>query len=197
MDKQEFKLPRYKDIPDVGLLLDQVARLINGYLEPFEDIRLTNSMISNYVKHGIIARPVKKLYYREQIAALIFIAVSKTVLSLDDIDAFLRIQREGHTPEAAYDLFCDGFEDALTEGLRHGYIPDANAHIHTFNKVNDSGVTHSAVAHNADYAALSDTDISASAANDSCLLHSLLKAVADCITLKELLAARKTTQDGT
>ena len=153
MNKQDFKLPRYKDIPDVGLLLDQVARLVNGYLKPFEDIRLTNSMISNYVKHGIISRPVKKLYYREQIASLIFIAISKTVLSLDDIDIFLKIQRGGHTPETAYNLFCDGFEAALS----------------------------------------ADSCNAEATSGDSYLLHSLLRAVADCIKLKELLSERRTT----
>ena len=87
------RLPYYTDIPDVGLLLDQTARLINGYLEPLDDISITNSMISNYVKHQIIARPVKKLYYREQIASLIFIAIAKTVLSLEDISSLLESVR--------------------------------------------------------------------------------------------------------
>ena len=155
---EEFRLPRYKEIPDVGLLLDQVARLVNGYLEPYEDLRLTGSMISNYVKHDIIARPVKKLYYREQIASLVFIAVAKTVLSLEDIVTLLGIQRKNHTPDAAYNMFCESFEAALC-GSSKKDAPDTRG--------------------------------SEDSADDGYLLYSLIKAVADCIRLKELLAARR------
>ena len=112
------RLPYYTDIPDVGLLLDQTARLINGYLEPLDDISITNSMISNYVKHQIIARPVKKLYYREQIASLIFIAIAKTVLSLEDISSLLEIQRREYSPEAAYNMFREQFEAALSDKFK-------------------------------------------------------------------------------
>ena len=71
-----FHLPRFRDIPDVGLLLEQTMRLVDSYLDPLEDVHLTSSMISNYVKHDIIARPVKKMYGREQIADLVIIAIA-------------------------------------------------------------------------------------------------------------------------
>ena len=179
MDKEEYRLPRYKEIPDVGLLLDQVARLVNSYLEPYQDIRLTNSMISNYVKHDIIARPVKKLYYREQIASLIFIAVAKTVLSLDDIDTLLHIQRKNHTPEAAYNLFCDSFEYEL-------YGNEAAADLSTVNAAaaDDNQGEFKQIAGE-------DESDSSDSSEDSFLLYSLIKAVADCIRLKQLLAARR------
>lgn len=109
----DYSLPRYKDIPDVGLLLEQTVRLINGYLEPFFSIRLTSSMVSNYVKQSIISRPVKKLYYREQIAALIFIALSKTVLSLEDTAKYLMMQRSNYPADIAYNYFCMYFENTL------------------------------------------------------------------------------------
>lgn len=180
MDKEEYRLPRYKEIPDVGLLLDQVARLVNSYLEPYQDIRLTNSMISNYVKHDIIARPVKKLYYREQIASLIFIAVAKTVLSLDDIDTLLHIQRKNHTPEAAYNLFCDSFEYEL-------YGNEAAAA--------DLSTVNAAAAddNHGEFKQIAGEDDSDSSdsSEDSFLLYGLIKAVADCIRLKQLLAARR------
>lgn len=112
-DLDAFHLPRFRDVPDVGLMLEQTARLVNGYLEPLGSIHLTSSMISNYVKQGIITRPVRKLYYREQIASLIFIAVAKTALPLDDIKRMLLIQREVYEPAAAYDCFCAEFEQAI------------------------------------------------------------------------------------
>ena len=45
-----FHLPRYQEIPDVGLYLEQTAKYIDSYLSPLEDISITGSMISNYVK---------------------------------------------------------------------------------------------------------------------------------------------------
>ena len=42
--------------------------------------------VSNYVKKGILSHPVKKKYTREQIASLMYIVVSKTVLSMENID---------------------------------------------------------------------------------------------------------------
>ena len=203
MDKEEYRLPRYKEIPDVGLLLDQVARLVNSYLEPYQDIRLTNSMISNYVKHDIIARPVKKLYYREQIASLIFIAVAKTVLSLDDIVTLLHIQRQNHTPEAAYDRFCDSFEQELhkdnassrSKAGRESDIGVGSAAEAAPETDSVAAGALDAAAMNAqsrlDYGDAEKGNHATDASEDSYLLYGLIKAVADCIRLKQLLAARK------
>ena len=44
---QGFHLPRYGELPAVGLYLEQVTSLINQLLAPLEDVTLTSSMISN------------------------------------------------------------------------------------------------------------------------------------------------------
>ena len=106
-------LPRYKDIPDIGLLLEQTVRLVNGYVEPLGVSGLTSSMVSNYVKHDIIDRPRRKQYGRDQLAYLTFIAVAKMVLPLDDIQVILEKQRERCSVELAYDCFCEELECAL------------------------------------------------------------------------------------
>ena len=108
-----FHLPRYQEIPDVGLYLEQAAKYISGAVSPLGDIPLTGSMISNYVKKGLIASPVKKQYSRDQIAYLIFIAICKSVLSLDALDAFLRLQRQSYPLQRAYDYFVREFESLL------------------------------------------------------------------------------------
>ena len=59
-------------------------------------------MVSNYVKKGIISHPIKKKYTREQLASLMYIAVSKTVLSMENIDALFQMQRAHCTAEEAY-----------------------------------------------------------------------------------------------
>ena len=64
MEKEKiaaFNLPTYREIPNVGLYLDQVSKYINECFTDLPDFSITNSMISNYVKHDIIANPVKKL----------------------------------------------------------------------------------------------------------------------------------------
>lgn len=110
---RDFHLPRYQEIPDVGLYLEQAAKYISSAVSPLGDMALTGSMISNYVKKGLIASPVKKQYSRDQIAYLIFIAICKSVLSLDALDAFLRIQQQTYPLQRAYDYFVREFESLL------------------------------------------------------------------------------------
>ncbi len=110
---QEFKLPRYREIPEVGLYLEQVAEYITEYLMPLGDIALTGSMISNYVKKGLVSNPIKKQYSREQIAYLLFIAVTKLVLSMEDIRLLLEIQKNTYSQQVAYDYFCLEFENVI------------------------------------------------------------------------------------
>ena len=62
-----FQLPRYKEIPNVGLYLEQVAKYINSYLNVLGYADITPSMISNYVKQGLVNKPTGKLYYTDQI----------------------------------------------------------------------------------------------------------------------------------
>ena len=108
-----FHLPRYQEIPDVGLYLEQATKYIGGCLTPLGDTALTSSMISNYVKKGLISSPVKKQYSRDQIVYLIFIAICKSVLSLDALAAFLRLQQQTYPLQKAYDYFAQEFESLL------------------------------------------------------------------------------------
>lgn len=108
-----FRLPRYHEIPTVGLYLEQTSKYISEYLAPLGDYGLTNSMISNYVKKGLVSNPVKKQYDRDQIVYLFFIAVAKTVLSLDALTGFIALQQRTYSLEVAYDFFCQQFESLL------------------------------------------------------------------------------------
>lgn len=108
-----FRLPRYNEIPDVGLYLEQTTKYIASYLCPILEGGLTASMISNYVKKGLIANPVKKQYSREQIAYLFFIAVAKQVLNLDALTGFIRLQQRTYDLEKAYNYFAEEFENLL------------------------------------------------------------------------------------
>ena len=112
-DVRNFRLPRYQEIPDVGLYLEQTVKYISGYLTPLQENAITPSMVSNYVKKGLVDSPVKKQYSRDQIAYLMFIALAKNVLSLDNLSLFIRMQKLTYRTQQAYDYLCEEFENML------------------------------------------------------------------------------------
>lgn len=119
-----FTLPDYDQIPNVGLYLEQVTKYLNEYLEPLGCPPLTGSMISNYVKKGLVKNPVKKQYDREHIARLLVVAVSKTVLSLEEIQQLLAGHPEG---QQGYEAFCATLLRQLEEAFARpprGLLPE-------------------------------------------------------------------------
>ena len=84
-----FKLPRFHELPDVGLYMDQVVSIIDKYFKVLDrdDDKpiITSSMINNYVKLGIIPPPVRKRYGADHLAYLIMICLLKQVLSMSEI----------------------------------------------------------------------------------------------------------------
>lgn len=94
-----FRLPRYHELPDVGLYLEQTTKYVNQCIRPlgFEDV--TSSMIRNYVKQGHITKPIKKQYSANQICHLIALVLLKQVTQLENVSNLFRLQRdyEGYT----------------------------------------------------------------------------------------------------
>ena len=111
-----FRLPRYREIPDVGLYLEQTTKYVNNYLAPLGCLEITTSMVSNYVKQGIIDRPIKKYYSRDQICHLLFIVIAKTVLPMDNIKLlFDEMQKvKAYPPEIAYEYFRLELDNVLS-----------------------------------------------------------------------------------
>ena len=112
---RSFRLPRYAEIPDVGFYLEQVAKYLKTSFYPLANCALTPSMISNYVKKGLISNPVRRRYDRDRIARLVFISLAKSVLSLDDLRLLLQLQQDTYSLQTAYDYFCDALERALRD----------------------------------------------------------------------------------
>lgn len=134
----EFNLPTYREIPNVGLYLDQVSKYINECFAEGSDFSITNSMISNYVKHHIIANPVKKLYYRDQIAQLIFITLSKGAVPLESLKDLLDRQAAICEAEKAYSYFADTFNKRLHDIFHNeaeDYIREENDRKHVVNNI--------------------------------------------------------------
>ena len=108
-----LRLPRYAEIPTVGLYLEQTIKYINSYLAPLGCLELTGSMVSNYVKKGLIPAPVKKQYVPEQICYLFFVALAKNLTSMENIDLLISVQRGTYTLPVAYDYMCGELENML------------------------------------------------------------------------------------
>ena len=100
---EQFHLPKYEEIPDVGLYLDQTVKYVNAFFTQIPNVELTSSMVSNYVKKGLIERPVKKAYNRDQICYLIFITLAKTVLTMENIQILFAAQRKVYEAKVAYE----------------------------------------------------------------------------------------------
>ena len=120
---ENFQMPRYNEIPTVGLYLEQVIKYMNGVLEPLGCVEVTSSMVSNYVKKGLIPKPVRKQYNEYQIGCLFFIVLSKLVLSMEHIQILLDLQKKDYTPQRAYDYYCRELEAMLHYLFRTGDAP--------------------------------------------------------------------------
>lgn len=126
----DFHLPRYRELPDIGLHLEQVTRYASRYVPS----PLTGSMVSNYVKQKLIPGPVKKSYYQESLAYLIFLSYIKTVMPLEDIRLMIGIQKNSYSLEVAYDYFCDELENLLQYACGMKETPEFIGVTHTEEK---------------------------------------------------------------
>ena len=106
--RAEYEPAPWALIPDLGLYMDQVVTYIEKQLEPLygQEAKgiITPSMINNYVKTGLLARPEGKKYYRNHLALLMMIVTLKPVASMDDI-ARLIARGENQTVEELYSQF--------------------------------------------------------------------------------------------
>lgn len=115
-DAAKFHLPKWNELPDLELYMDQVITLINKYIAALSadtDAPLTPSMINNYVKSGILPAPVKKKYSRIHIARLIIICVLKPVLPIPLIGELIGILLRSRSDEEMFDFFCNNYSLAF------------------------------------------------------------------------------------
>lgn len=107
--------PRWTDLPQFDLYMDQVVQFVNELVTPAGMGEITPTMVNNYVKKGIISAPVKKKYTRGQLANIIVIAILKPVFNLDTIAAGIDYQLVNRQPQQAYDAFILSFTAAVQQ----------------------------------------------------------------------------------
>lgn len=108
-----FSLPRYEQLPNMGLYLEQTVKYLNQSLEQFGCIQVTGSMVRNYVKMGLVKNPIKRAYYADQIGHLMVITILKTVMPLENLRTMINSQKKVYSDEVAFDYFCSELENVL------------------------------------------------------------------------------------
>ena len=114
--KRYFSYPKWQEIPNIDLYLDQVLLYVNQVCEPISsesDKGLTASMVNNYVKHGYLTKPEKKKYQRQQIARLIAITTLKSVFSIPEIAQTLNTLQIETNSEQLYNAFVDYMNEGI------------------------------------------------------------------------------------
>jgi hypothetical protein len=100
--------PAWDQLPDLGLYMDQVITFMERQcraLYPESGSILTPSMINNYVKCGLVTRPVGKKYDRVQLAQLMMVCTLKQVASMEEMKLLLT-PPPGEDMQALYAAFC-------------------------------------------------------------------------------------------
>lgn len=110
-----FAPPAWEQLPDLGLYMDQVITYLEKQYQPLYGHKkrlITPAMINNYVKCGLVARPVGKKYERAQIAQLMMLCMLKQAVSLEAMRPLVT-PPEGGAVEDVYRAFLAQQQEAL------------------------------------------------------------------------------------
>ena len=92
----DFKLPKWNEIPDIGLYMEQLIQILGEYLDYLppelkEEQFVTSATINNYVRTKVMPAPIKKRYYREHIAYLIVILMLKQNMNIAQVQSIMPV----------------------------------------------------------------------------------------------------------
>lgn len=113
---QNYRCPRWDELPSVALYMDQVVVVVKNALSLFGDEHdpiVTPAMINNYVKQQLIEPAQKKKYGKHQVSRLVVVNFFKKVFSMQEILVVINTMADVYGIEAAYNLFCDELEKYL------------------------------------------------------------------------------------
>ncbi len=124
---ENYNLPAWDNIPNLGLYMEQVLVLLQQYLDYLppelrEEQFITAATINNYVRKKIMPVPVKKRYYRKHIAYLIIILTLKHSLSIALIQKLIPDNLTDAELEKFYVSFVNQHELASTYFVRQARI---------------------------------------------------------------------------
>lgn len=118
---KKFHIPRWAEIPNIDLYIDQVVSFLNSNLQNYirnDDENknknvVTKTMINNYVKNGVITPPIAKKYNKSHIAHLFVIFILKQIYSIDEIKKLLDLAIKTSPIDQSYNRFCTELEKAI------------------------------------------------------------------------------------
>lgn len=151
-----FHIPRWNELPDLDLYLDQISSLLEKYLSIYiknqdkeqdeEKIKnkdkkrkdkkdkekkdskiITKAMINNYVNTKILDAPVNKKYNKIHIAKLFVISILKQIYSINDINNLINLALKTSKIETAYDEFCNELEKAIYSTFNYNKFEEYTA----------------------------------------------------------------------
>ena len=120
---EDFNLPSWQDIPDIGLYMEQVIILLREYLDYLppelkDEQIITAATINNYVRTKIMPEPVKKRYYRQHIAYLVMICTMKQILPIAVISRIIPMNISEEEVRDIYDRYSDRHKKTIKYFLK-------------------------------------------------------------------------------
>jgi len=118
----EVKLIKWSDLPKFPVYSDQLLQIVKdelSFMQIGDEKIITKSMVNNYVKWGMMPKPMKKKYEKIHIAHVIIITILKQILQISEIKQGIQLQIALHGKERAY----DAFGEALEESMRIVFVP--------------------------------------------------------------------------
>lgn len=116
-DIRSYHCPRWEELPDLELYMDQVMSVLDKNLKIFigDDPAksITPTMINNYVKQKLVRPPKNKRYDRGHIAHFYIITLLKQIMSLGEIQDAIACVTDKYDPKEGYNRFCEIFEQSL------------------------------------------------------------------------------------
>lgn len=94
-----YQLPKWEDLPDFGLYMDQVITLLSQHLyylpqEDHSEELVTPTAINNYVRLKIMPAPEKKRYRRIHLAYLFMICTLKQTITIAQVQKIIPVGLE-------------------------------------------------------------------------------------------------------
>lgn len=115
---RQIHLPRWDELPDIEIYMDQLVTLVVRYTSPFKvdqqaDPLLTPAMVNNYVKQKLIPSPKKKKYDKRHLARLVIITILKQAFDIPVVQQGINWQTASGDYQNAYNQFCKQMEDTI------------------------------------------------------------------------------------
>lgn len=118
---------RPADFPDMDLYIDQVSTVFQKFLGKLDgnlsDKYVTKSMIGNYARRGLIAKPDNKHYSKEHMIMIAMVIYLRSIFKMEDIskimkpliDSYNSVYDDSISPEVVYNLAEEATENSREE----------------------------------------------------------------------------------